>query len=128
MMAEASPIRSLLVIEDNPGDARLLREMLNAQSRYAIAIVNVQSMRAAERHLARNAVDIILLDPGLPDAKGLDAVRRAHSAAPHTPLVVLTGHDDETLALEALQQGSQDYLIKGQIETRSLLRALRDAI
>ena len=85
-------------------------------------------MDAAERHLARHAVDLILLDPGLPDAQGLEAVRRAHAAAPHTPLVVLTGHDDETLALEALQQGSQDYLIKGQIETRGLLRALRYAI
>ena len=62
-------------------------------------------------------VDIILLDLGLPDAQGLGAVRRAHVAAPRIPLVVLTGLDDESLAAQALQEGAQDYLVKGQIET-----------
>ncbi len=75
-------------------------------------------MRDAEAHLAQHAVDIILLDLGLPDAQGLDAVRRTHAAAPHTPLVVLTGLDDESLAIQTLQEGAQDYLVKGQIETR----------
>jgi signal transduction histidine kinase len=69
-----------------------------------------------------------LLDPGLPDAQGLEAVRRAHAAAPGVPLVVLTGFDDEMLAAQAMQKGAQDYLVKGQIETRALLRALRYAI
>ena len=73
-------------------------------------------MGEAEKYLAEHAVDIILLDLGLPDAQGLDAVRRAHAAAPRIPLVVLTGLDDETLAAQALQEGAQDYLIKGQIE------------
>ena len=82
----------------------------------------------AETHLAAHAVDIILLDLSLPDAQGSEAIRRAHAAAPHVPLVVLTGLDDESLAVHALQQGAQDYLIKGQIETRGLLRALRYAI
>ena len=85
-------------------------------------------MGEAEEHLAEHAVDIILLDLGLPDAQGLEAVRRAHAAAPRVPLVVLTGLDDESLAAQALQEGAQDYLIKGQIETRGLLRALRYAI
>jgi diguanylate cyclase (GGDEF)-like protein len=85
-------------------------------------------MSAAETHLAEHAVDIILLDLGLPDAQGLEAIQRAHAAAPGVPLVVLTGLDDELLAVQALQQGAQDYLIKGQIETRGLLRALRYAI
>ena len=74
-------------------------------------------MSDAEKHLAEHAVDIILLDLGLPDAQGLEAVRRAHAAAPRVPLVVLTGLDDESLAAQALQEGAQDYLIKGQIET-----------
>ena len=70
-----------------------------------------------------------MLDLGLPDAQGLEAVRRAHAAAPRVPLVVLTGLDDESLAAQALQEGAQDYLIKGQIRsTRGLLRALRYAI
>ena len=85
-------------------------------------------MARPRSYLAEHAVDIILLDLGLPDAQGLEAVRRAHAAAPRVPLVVLTGLDDESLAAQALQEGAQDYLIKGQIETRGLLRALRYAI
>jgi diguanylate cyclase (GGDEF)-like protein len=85
-------------------------------------------MSDAERYLAEHSVDIILLDLGLSDAQGLEAIRRARAAAPSVPLVVLTGLDDESVAVQALQQGAQDYLIKGQIETRALLRALRYAI
>jgi diguanylate cyclase (GGDEF)-like protein/PAS domain S-box-containing protein len=121
-------IDRLLLIEDNRLDARLLREMLNDSGSHSIALTHVESMSEAEKHLAEHAVDIILLDLGLPDAEGLGAVRRAHAAAPHVPLVVLTGLDDESLAVHALQEGAQDYLIKGQIETRGLLRALRYAI
>jgi signal transduction histidine kinase len=119
--------KSILLVEDNPGDARLLREMFNEQSSLDTELTHVESMSEAERHLAEHAVDIILLDLGLPDAQGLEAVRRAHAAAPRVPLVVLTGLDDESLATQALQEGAQDYLIKGQIETRGLLRDLRYA-
>ena len=70
---------------------------------------------------------LILLDLGYRMRKALEAVRRAHAAAPHAPLVVLTGSDDESLALQTLQEGAQDYLIKGQIDPRGLLRALRYA-
>ena len=79
-------------------------------------------------HLAKGAVDIVLLDMGLPDGHGLETVRRAHAAAPGVPLIVLTGLDDEELADEAMKEGAQDYLIKGQIENRALPRALRHAI
>jgi DNA-binding NarL/FixJ family response regulator len=75
-----------------------------------------------------HALDLILLDLGLRDAQGLEAVRRAHAAAPNIPLVVLTGLDDEDTAAVALHEGAQDYLIKGQIESRGLHRALRYAI
>jgi diguanylate cyclase (GGDEF)-like protein/PAS domain S-box-containing protein len=85
-------------------------------------------MGQAENRLAERITDIILLDLGLPDAQGLEAVRRARIAAPHIPLVVLTGMDDESLAGQALQEGAEDYLIKGQIDPRGLLRALRYAI
>jgi signal transduction histidine kinase len=120
-------IKAILLVEDNPGDARLLREMLDAQGSHDIELAHVECMSAAEKYLSERAVDIILLDPGLPDAQGLGAIRRAHAAAPRVPLVVLTGLDDESLAGQALQEGAQDYLIKGQIETRGLLRALRYA-
>src|SRR5580698_2976236 len=121
-------VKTVLLVEDNLGDARLLREMLNEQNSFNTRLTHLECMSDAERHLAENAVDIILLDLGLSDAQGLEAIRRAHSAAPDVPLVVLTGLDDESVALQALQQGAQDYLIKGQIETRGLQRALRYAV
>jgi PAS domain S-box-containing protein len=120
-------ITKLLLIEDNPGDARLLREMFKEQGSHNTEVTHVGSMAAAEKHLATHVVDIILLDLGLPDAEGLDAVRRVHAAAPRVPLVVLTILDDESMAVRALQEGAQDYLIKGHIES-GLLRALRYAI
>jgi signal transduction histidine kinase len=120
-------IKKVLLVEDNPGDARLLREMLNEDGSLDVDLACVSFMSEAEKHLATDAVDIILLDLGLPDAQGLAAIRRARIAAPDIPLVVLTGMDDEALAAQSLQEGAQDYLIKGQIETRGLLRAMRYA-
>jgi len=119
---------ALLLVEDNPGDARLLREMLNEQGMRETNLTWVSSMAEGEAHLAAQGVDVILLDLGLPDAQGVAAVRRMHDAAPRTPLVVLTGNDDESLATLALQSGAQDYLIKGQIDTRGLMRSLRYAM
>ncbi len=121
-------IKEILLIEDNPGDALLLREMLNELSSFSTHLTHVEYMVAAEKHLAEHAVDIILIDLYLPDAQGVGAVRRVQVVAPRVPLVVLTGMDDESLALQALQEGAQDYLIKGQIEARGLLRALRYAV
>jgi len=121
-------IERLLLVEDNPGDAWLLREMLSKSASQHSEFTHVLRMSDAEGYLRRHGVDIVLLDLGLPDARGLAAVRRAHAAAPHVPLVVLTGLDDETLGTQALQEGAQDYLIKGEIETRGLLRALRYAV
>ncbi len=121
-------IKIPLLVEDNPGDARLLREMFGEQGSHNTELTHVECMSEAEKHLTEDAYDIIVLDLGLPDAQGLEAVRRAHAAAPRVPLVVLTGLDDESLASQALREGAQDYLIKGQIDTRGLQRALRYAI
>jgi signal transduction histidine kinase len=121
-------IKTVLLIEDNPGDARLVRETLSEQGPHNAELTHVGCMSEAETYLAEHTVDVILLDPGLPDAQGLEAVRRAHAAAPGVTLVVLTHLDDESLATQAMQVGAQDYLVKGQIETRGLLRALRYAV
>jgi len=121
-------IHSVLLIEDNPGDARMLREMFKEGGSYDTELMHVACMGDAELRLAKPSIDVILLDLGLPDAQGLGAVRRAHTAAPRVPLVVLTGLDDDATAVQALQEGAQDYLVKGQIETRGLLRALRYAV
>ena len=121
-------INILLLVEDNSGDARLLREMLNEQDSRTTEMTHSVCMSETERHLAERAFDIILLDLILPDAQGLAVVRRVRELAPRIPLVVLTGLDDESLAAQALQEGAQDYLIKGQIDTRALFRALRYAV
>jgi signal transduction histidine kinase len=121
-------LKTLLVIEDNPGDARLLHEMFHEGRTASSELKHVSSMGEAEAYLANNAVQLILLDLGLPDVQGVAAIRRAHLAAPSIPLVVLTGLDDEDLSEQTLQEGAQDYLIKGQIDSRGLLRALRYAV
>jgi signal transduction histidine kinase len=118
----------VLLVEDNAGDARLLCEMFSKERSDSFELTHFLRMSEAEIHLAKGGVDIVLLDMGLPDGHGLDTVRRAHAAAPSVPMIVLTGLDDEVLAAEALREGAQDYLIKGQIETRALPRALRHAI
>jgi signal transduction histidine kinase len=118
----------VLLVEDNAGDVRLLREMFSKERPDSFALTHLLRMSEAEIHLAKGGVDIVLLDMGLPDGHGLDTVRRAHAVAPTVPMIVLTGLDDEALAAQAMKEGAQDYLIKGQIENRALPRALRHAI
>jgi diguanylate cyclase (GGDEF)-like protein/PAS domain S-box-containing protein len=124
------PVKVLLLVEDNEGDARLLHEMFHEEGHesHNTTLTHVQSLAEAEKSLLKGDVDIVLLDLGLPDEQGIAVVKRAQAAAPRVPLVVLTGTDDEVLAAEALHEGAQDYLIKGQIEARGLFRALRYAI
>jgi diguanylate cyclase (GGDEF)-like protein/PAS domain S-box-containing protein len=121
-------INLLLLVEHNLRDARLLRELFNEHGSHKTELAHAECMSDAEKQLADSTFDIILLDLGLPDAQGLAAVRRTRQAAPRVPLVVLTKMDDELLATQAMQEGAQDYLIKGQIDARGLLRALRYAV
>ena len=121
------PLRILLV-EDNPGDVRLLREMFATERPESYEIIHLPRLGLALDHLAQGGVDIILLDLGLPDGEGLDTIRRVRALAPQVPLIVLTGRDDESTIAQAMLEGAQDYLVKGQIETRALPRALRHAI
>jgi signal transduction histidine kinase len=121
------PLR-VLVVEDNAGDARLLREMFSKEKPGSFEVTHLLRISEALTHLATTQVDIILLDMGLPDGHGLETVRRTRVVAPNVPVIVLTGLDDEALAAEAMKEGAQDYLIKGQIENRALPRALRHAI
>jgi DNA-binding response OmpR family regulator len=110
----SKPIKIVLLVEDNPGDARLMREMFNEQGPPDTELIHVASMSEAETYLVEHPVDIVLLDLGLSDVRGLETVRRARIAAPHVALVVLTGLDDESLAAQSLKEGAQDYLVKGQ--------------
>lgn len=121
------PIR-LLLVEDNPGDARLFAETIKEARAFQFELAHRDSVDQALAFLAQQVPDMIVLDLGLPDAGGVEAVRKVQLAAPAVPLVVLTGLDDEASAVQALHAGAQDYLIKGQLSTSLLVRALRYAL
>ncbi len=123
----AGPLRILLV-EDNLGDVRLLQEMFSTERAGSYEITSLPRLGLALNHLAKGNVDIVLLDLGLPDEEGIETVRRVRKLAPDVPLIVLTGRDDDEAVAEAMLEGAQDYLVKGQIENRALPRALRYAI
>jgi diguanylate cyclase (GGDEF)-like protein/PAS domain S-box-containing protein len=116
---------SILLVEDNAGDARLIQEYLrgNPVARLAWA----DSLAAAQPHLARPDLDLVLLDLGLPDSQGLDTVARIVGAHPTLPVIVLTGRQDGALALAALTAGAEDYLVKGAIEPGVLVRSIQYA-
>jgi diguanylate cyclase (GGDEF)-like protein/PAS domain S-box-containing protein len=116
---------TVLLVEDNLGDARLLREMLRDPSPAGYQVRAVQTLEAASDYLATEEADVVLLDLGLPDAEGLQSLQGVRALVPRVPIVVLTGRDDEGLAVQALNEGAQDYLVKGQIDARGLRRALR---
>ncbi|MBI2371069.1 MAG: response regulator [Deltaproteobacteria bacterium] len=121
------PIRVLL-IEDNPGDVRLLQAWLADVRGVPLALEHADRLAAGLARLARGGIDAVLLDLSLPDSEGLETFTRAHAHAPVVPIVVLTGLDDEMVGMKAVREGAQDYLVKGQLTGPLLVRALRYAI
>lgn len=119
---------TILLVEDNPGDARLVRAMLDEASRLSITLAHVARLGDALEHLHDCPSDVVLLDLSLPDAQGLETVTRLHTAVPHMPIVVMSGCDDEALAVEGVRSGAQDYLVKGRVDSDLLVRSLRYAI
>jgi signal transduction histidine kinase/DNA-binding response OmpR family regulator len=117
----------VLLVEDNPGDARLIREMLAEAWGRSLALEWVPRLAEGLERLKRDEIDLVLLDLDLPDSSGLDTFLKAHAQAPGVPFVVLTGLADETLAFTAVRQGAQDYLFKGEINPQLLRRAIRYA-
>ncbi|KFA89801.1 hybrid sensor histidine kinase/response regulator [Archangium violaceum] len=118
----------LLLVEDNPGDARLLQEELKEVTSVRFEVHHVTRMAEALAVVEEPGLDVVLLDLSLPDGHGLSNIERMQQAAPALPLVVLTGTDDEQLAMRAMHAGAQDYLVKGQATGPLLVRALRYAI
>ena len=123
----ARPI-TVLLVEDNPGDARLILELLGEVQSQAFDLERVGRLDHALSRLAQTGVDVVLLDLGLPDSQGLETFVRARRGAPDEPIVVISGLDDERLALEAVRSGAQDYLVKGRTEGHLLARVLRYAV
>ena len=117
----------ILLIEDNPGDARLIWEMLQ-DSGIAFEIVSSYRLSEGLEEIAKNEPDVILLDLGLPDSQGIETFQRVNDQASGVPVIVLTVSDDDDLAIGAVQLGAQDYLVKGQIDGNLLGRSIGYAI
>lgn len=122
------PSIKILLVEDNPYDAELLREMLLGVSSVQFEWVHVPLLGEALKRLREEKFDAILLDLSLPDSHGQETLAKAYAQAHDTPIVVLTGHSDENLAIRTVHQGAQDYLVKGQVDGPTLIRAVRYAI
>ncbi|HKY72056.1 MAG TPA: PAS domain-containing protein [Nitrospira sp.] len=119
----------ILIVEDNPGDVRLLREhLVGDRSLEVFQLVHVDRLASALESLNQGGFDVVLLDLSLPDSQGIHTLTRMHAVKPGMPIVVLTSIDDEVLGLQLLQVGAQDYLVKGELTASLLRRSLRYAV
>ncbi len=118
----------VLLVEDNPGDADLILMALRATGNSQFALEHVGRLSTALSRLAEDQTDVVLLDLSLPDESGIETFRKIHFAAPTLPVVVLTGSDDQQMAKETLMLGAQDYLVKGNADSKLLDRSIRYAI
>lgn len=125
---------NILLVEDNPSDVVYMQELLkdsfigDDDLHPPFRLTNVEDLSSAIERLQAQDFSIILADLGLPDANGLETVNLLRKTAPEVPVVILTGLDDEELAVEAVEQGSQDYLVKGKVDAAMLGRSIRYAI
>src|SRR6185503_18422351 len=118
----------VLLIEDNLDLAGLLAQMLAATAGPLFELSSVAQLSEGAERLATGDIDLVILDLTLPDSSGLGSLSRIHQQRPEVPIVVLTALNDEQIALRALQEGAQDYLLKEEINAAMLVRALRYAI
>ncbi|MFA6311623.1 MAG: EAL domain-containing protein [Sterolibacterium sp.] len=118
----------VLLVEDDPGDANLVRQLLRSARDMRFDIAWVTNLADARQHLLDSPPDVVLLDLSLPDSNGLATVTAGRQAAGALPLIVLTGRDDTGFALQTLEMGAQDYLVKGSFDNDGLVRAIRYAI
>lgn len=121
------PIKVLL-IEDDFEDADFLRELLAAETDPSFEVEHVERLESGLKRLTQGGIDVVLLDLSLPDAQGLETTTKVHGKAPQVPIVVLTGLDDDTLSLEIVRRGAQDYLVKGRVDGMGLSRVMRYAM
>ncbi len=125
---ETKSIHTLL-IEDNPDDTLLIQRYLTDSPRVKYNVMHVALLADGLKCLQNIFFDVVLLDLVLPDGPtGLDTLEKVYALAPHIPIIVMTGHDDDELAIQAVQKGAQDYLVKGQIAGNMLGRSIQYAI
>jgi len=118
----------ILLIEDNPGDARLIEEYLSEVNNFEHILKIADRLSKGIEILDNEFVDVILLDLNLPDSKGLDNIQRVLNISTSIPIIVLTGVDDESTAINAVKMGAQDYLVKDKVESEILIRTIKYAI
>lgn len=118
----------VLLVEDDLGDADLLCELLELADSTHFQVTQSRRLKDALQSLSQESFDVVLLDLSLPDSHGLETVSQIYTQAPTLPIVILSGLEDESVAIEALQKGAQDYLVKGQVDSNLLVRAIRYAI
>ena len=113
---------TILLVEDNPGDALLIEEMLTDAAQNQMTVTCAETLAQAVQKLLKTPMDLILLDLNLPDSNGIETIFTICRKIPWIPVVVLTGQDDETLGVESVKAGAQDYLIKGKVSGDLLKR------
>jgi len=118
----------VLLVEDNPGDALLLRELLDDVPDNDVALTHVERFGDALPAMIDNPHDLVLLDLSLPDSLGLESFWRLRQEMNDIPVVIFTSSDDEQVASTALKSGAQDYVVKGGLDGAAILRTLRHAI
>src|SRR5271157_2313562 len=126
--AAVSDLLRILLVEDNPGDADLIKELMPGEGPIVFEIECAPRLAVALERVRADPFEIVLLDLGLPDSAGLDTLRSVRQANSDMAIVVLTGNDDVQMGLAAIQEGAQDYLVKGQIDGHLLTRSIRYAI
>lgn len=119
---------TVLLIEDDADDAVLIQRYLSNALKVPFQIKHADRLSKGLEYLHDGGFDMVLLDLGLPDGRGLGTFEIVHAKAPHVPIIVLTGHNDDELAIEAVQKGAQDYLVKYQVTGDLLRRSIRYAI
>ncbi len=129
-MTATSTVSSIrvLLIEDNRAEARLLREILKGSKIKQFEVCHVQRLKEGLAQVKQNFFDVVLLDLTLPDSEGLDSLTSMLREAPHLPIVILTNTNDDLVAVEAVRQGAQDYLVKRHVNLELLVRSLCYAI
>ncbi len=121
-------MHSVLLIEDNPGDERLIREMIGEDPHATFSVHCVDRLATGLEHLSAGETALVILDLSLPDSFGLDTFTKVYAHSPAVPIIVLTGNDDDSLALSAVKGGAQDYLVKSRLDRELLLRSMHYSI
>ncbi len=119
---------SVLIVEDNPDDFFLIEDILTSSEEATFRVHHEERLENATRFAATHPTDVAIIDLSLPDSVGLDTFRGFHQACPAIPVVIMTGSKDDASALNAVKEGAQDYLFKGEPSTTAIVRTLRYAI